>query len=634
LELDTLFGPTETVGSLDDLIWPGPLSALAACVVVFAIWGWGQWLARRLIAGGRATAVEESAGFVLVTAMVAVVVHLVGMVGGSDLLTLRAIGLALVVPGVAIGLRVVRQRAKVDSWAPLHAWERGDRLERVGFVCGLFIVIALGLVAIAPPTDSDSLHYHLGVPLQWLRAGSIRPMPYWLHARLSGLGEAMILLGLALGTDVLGAVLNWVGLLLILATLAVWVRSHRNRLNVLLLVTTVPVLTYLGTTQKPQLFPAAAMLTAVVLLRIRRRELTSGVFCLAFGSMAFAVSCKYSFVFSGFIVVWIGLCEARRRRRLRQAMAILISAFLLISGPVFLRNLVFYGDPASPLLERAKSDPDPVLEVFARYLRDFEGRHTLKNLGKLPIVFVVPRSLRRLNTVLGIGVFAIFLAFRGRRTEKTFLLGCFALTALLLMFGQWSARFFLEPYLWMVVAIGREFRRDSRRVLTLALILQGSLTCVILLRGIVTLTPGVIDRDRRNAVMNAYAIDHGLLKWLDGVLPAEAVVTGMSPNHSEVPRRFAASDYFRFLSMTELPEEEKRRRIRSLLDRFAVDSLVVYSPDGVEPFVRLLDPKLAPIGVKEADRLGRNPFAVGVPVQAIIHRYDSGRDFREDSGLR
>ena len=42
------------------------------------------------------------------------------------------------------------------------------------------ILVVLLLAALGPATDADSLDYHLGVPLDWLRNGGAYARPDWL----------------------------------------------------------------------------------------------------------------------------------------------------------------------------------------------------------------------------------------------------------------------------------------------------------------------------------------------------------------------------------------------------------------------------------------------------------------------
>ncbi len=620
-------GPTATVGRLEDLLLPGPFATVSAILMVFAFWGWGQWIAGRLLGKQRASVLEESAGSTLAVALTAAFTHGLGLAGFVHIPTLRAFGIVLMATGCVIAGRSWRGQWGALRRAIASAWRHGDQIERAATVCSMAIVVALGLAALGPPTEADTLHYHLGVPLQWLRAGSIDPMPYWLHSRLTGLGEALILLGLVLGTDNLSGVLNWAGLLIAIAAVGSCVRRPSDRPFAVLLVTSVPVLTYLVTTEKPQLFPAAAILSAVGMLRRRRHALSAGILWLAFAAIAFAISCKHSFLFSGLIAASIGLNEARRQRRLTLALMLLTLTFLIFPGPVFVRNLIFYGDPISPMLEKWRPNSDPVVVTFAWYLKNFGLRHNTTNLVQLPFRLVFPTELSRLNGALGLGVLAILLARGARRPDRTMLWASVGLTFVIFVLGQWSARFFLEPYLWMIVALARENRRPLARILTAVVIFQGLLTLGMALQGVVSLTPGLLNARTRERIMVERAADYQLDRWLDEVLPPDAVVTGMHPNHTHLPRRFIATDYFNALEIAHLTEAEKRARIVELLDHFGVNAIVTYSTDPVFPFKRLIGASTPTLGILLMDwRAIRNPFVKKTPVIVTVVRYVAARN--------
>ncbi len=92
----------------------------------------------------------------------------------------------------ASSLRAARER--LGSWARAFS-APGDRWTTIGAVLAGFIAVALLLAALGPATDADSLDYHLGAAMEWLRAGGTTVRADWLHFRLAGLGEPLIALG-------------------------------------------------------------------------------------------------------------------------------------------------------------------------------------------------------------------------------------------------------------------------------------------------------------------------------------------------------------------------------------------------------------------------------------------------------
>ncbi len=168
------------------------------------------------------------------------------------------------------------------------------------------------LGALGPPTDADSLNYHPGVPLDILRHQRAYPRPDWPYARLAGLGESLNLLGLAGGTDILGAALQFAGLVPILAAANTFARDNRDRLLVSMLVVGCPVMTFLVFNQKPQMLATAATTVAIFLIAQRFKDIDRVTLLLSCGCVLFAVGCKYSFMMTGAIVLTVGLLASRR----------------------------------------------------------------------------------------------------------------------------------------------------------------------------------------------------------------------------------------------------------------------------------------------------------------------------------
>src|SRR4030095_14240569 len=138
--------------------------------------------------------------------------------------------------------------------------------ERCALVLSIVTLIGLFAAALSPATDADSLEYHLGVPLDWLRHGGAYTSPDWFAARYIGLGESLNMLGLAAGTDGLGAAFQAAGLIVALLGVTAFAKTQADKQFGVLLVVACPVMATLITTQKAQLLPAAALTVALVIL--------------------------------------------------------------------------------------------------------------------------------------------------------------------------------------------------------------------------------------------------------------------------------------------------------------------------------------------------------------------------------
>ena len=75
------------------------------------------------------------------------------------------------------------------------------------YTSGLLLVMLIGyaMLCLTVPTDSDSLSYHLALPVEILQKGSLWFNKDNLHFRMAGFGEMLNLLGVANGCPQLGA---------------------------------------------------------------------------------------------------------------------------------------------------------------------------------------------------------------------------------------------------------------------------------------------------------------------------------------------------------------------------------------------------------------------------------------------
>ena len=76
----------------------------------------------------------------------------------------------------------------------------------------LLFFISFFLLSLAPPTDIDSIDYHLGAPLNWYNNFGYYQRYDWLHYRIAGLGENLNLIGIYLKTYNIGQLFQFFGL--------------------------------------------------------------------------------------------------------------------------------------------------------------------------------------------------------------------------------------------------------------------------------------------------------------------------------------------------------------------------------------------------------------------------------------
>jgi hypothetical protein len=428
----------------------------------------------------------------------------------------------------------------------------------------LVTILALGAAALGPATDADSLDYHLGVPLDWLRHGGAYARPDWFHARLAGLGEAINMLGLAMGSDNLGAVFQATGLVVAVIGVTAFATTCSERIFGLLCVAACPVILTLVTTQKWQMLPAAGLTVAVALIADQRQQFDYRTALLVFGSAAFAAGSKYSFLLSAGVVGLLGLYVAHCAGRLRVALLMLLACSACLAAPVFARNLVFYGDPLSPLLERWKPGGDPAVVAFAQYLRAWSENCEDKGcsgvnwqtLLLLPWHLVVSLTPSTFPLVLGIGalIFLLFMWRGGNGTQRLVALAALTASLLNLALGQLTPRHFLEPYLWCAAVAVSVPARPLKALFIRALTVQSVPVAAVAVYLGALLFGGALTPAWRDRIMTVMTDGYAEAKWLDTVLPHDAVILENFRYHVLMPRRFVVGD--RYLTWGKGPSRE------------------------------------------------------------------------------
>jgi hypothetical protein len=608
----------------ESLILPPPWPAVVALAVVLGTFYLGSQLARGLRVRQRPSSLDVVAGFVSVTAVVAAAVHILSLLGAANITALRIVGGGLAASSLGVLSRTVRASARASTQRALLLFKEGTVPQRLVLLAAGVTVLGLALASFGPPTDIDTLAYHLSVPLDWLANGGAHATPDWLHARLVGVGESLNMLGLAIGTDCLGSVFQFSGILFAIVSLASVAVTSADRIFAIAIVASCPVLPFLTLTAKPQLMPTASSTIALALFVSHRRTAFSlidlGTLWLMFGCISFAIACKYSFIPGGVALTILIVGSLRRSGWALKALLVWFATFVVIVLPVYVRNLQFYGDPLSPVFEAFRPGADPVIRTFSWYLRNFAGNHTLGVLLRAPWNLVVPSGPAQLTTVLGAGSLAVVAAVSLKDGNWTILIGATFVTLVAIAIGQLQARFFFESYLWYGLAAVVASSSLRKRLLFQTLSMQMCLTTAVAIYGAASLFPAALTAQQRERVMTRMAPDYTLSKWLDKILPADAVVAIDRRSILFMPRPVLPGDLAQMTTMSHSSDAAAVQRMRAALMNGGANTLVVTFPPGASPYGWLTPELGAPTNVSVAfPDVTRNPWKAGPPYTVLIY---------------
>ncbi|NBO66723.1 MAG: DUF1420 domain-containing protein, partial [Acidobacteria bacterium] len=373
----------------------------------------------------------------------------------------RWAALTLVLLGIWQGLiwlsRFRRSNFLPARWT-LIGW--GRRSVRGSSLVMALLVGGLGLLALAPITDADSLAYHVSVALRVLNTGAFPSNPEWFQGRLAGAGEVLIVLGLSIGAEQFGSLLQFLGLVGIIGVVrhGGWTDQNQQMLALLALLS-CPVLIPHVASPKPFLLPIAMTTTALYLTTTflnrgdqpAKGDLHIKIYILVCLLVTTASTNKLNFLLSGGLVGLMAFGIMWRQGLGWAASGWGLAAFGLIMLPPALWKNAHYGGALWEAIATPVPGEWPGSQAFHAYLLGYRD-----SSWPFPVSLMVPEGLGTLTTVLGLASLVFILipcAIRGTGPSRMFASMALVLALVASFLGQKTSRFYLEPLTWVLLAL-------------------------------------------------------------------------------------------------------------------------------------------------------------------------------------
>ena len=193
------------------------------------------------------------------------------------------------------------------------------------------------LLSLSPNTHGDSLGYHFVVAKKLLSTGKYIADITHFHSLLSGSGEILIAIGLFFGSEQFGNLIQFSGMISIFGIFKK-LKKNDNYFYFLLFLTS-PVILFLSSTAKPQLFHICSVAVIFCLyffenkktltLNEKKWKIIISIFVLIV-----SVSAKFNFLLSSFLLSLIILHNSIKDKTLLNFIYISIIAFLVFYLPI------------------------------------------------------------------------------------------------------------------------------------------------------------------------------------------------------------------------------------------------------------------------------------------------------------
>ena len=502
----------------------------------------------------------------------------------------------------------------------------GKRARDTGWRTIALLATLYCLLALCPITEADALDYHVGVALDVLNFGAFPARPEWFHSRLAGSGEVLIALGLAIGAEQFSSLLQLCGLYAILAVFIFpWQRDNQSSKWLALALLSTPVFVAWVASPKPMLLPGA-MTTSSLIIAYRVFNNVSPINALRNCQNAFLLIClltmiastmKLNFMLSGGVVGIYASFLLLRRTSWRPVMSIGAPMFFIIIVPFAYWKWLHFGGKFE--LIAAFPGDWPGTSDFEKMLRDYRDTKVV-----FPISLLIPSTFGTFSTVLGVGLIYLLPILGLFQTKmRGIIIVAIVVTVGGYIFGQRNSRFFLEPFYWILMTYRVEpgnknsgWTIESIFPRTMIAVQYVIVTLAILV-GLILLLPGALTADWREMTMLKRANGYSVMKWVDKVLPADAVLVTHIRSIALSPRSAIANDWREHVGKGSVEEHIYNNIIYNKQPNFI---LVTTQIGSAPPEVDCAPEAFA--GPFNSNVATRNPFNVGVAYSAWLLKID------------
>ena len=370
----------------------------------------------------------------------------------------------------------------------------------------MFFIISLG-----PPSMSDALDYHYGIPLNVIKFSNFSDHNTWLHSTLFGYAELINIIPLNLKTD------NFFSFFQLLSLVFFFEYFYKKKIDYdkllysILFVICTPVILFLISGPKALLFPQ--LLTAMALyLYVKdnnyNRKNIIVISILLIGATQF----KLSFILSGAVLGFLILIKTFKNDKTN--ILILISLLLLIFLPRTFYN--FSQVTSFTFINIFTTSP----MYFLEYLQNYKDNNYV-----YPINLFIPSSIGMVTTILGFHLLLLFFLKKLSYKFKLILIITFLSIIIHFIFGQQTSRLYFEFILWISVGFYfLEKKSFNIKYFNYALLPQLIFIFISSLYFSIMCIPTFFSLEKRDQFMKANSNDYSAIKWINNNVPKNATI--------------------------------------------------------------------------------------------------------------
>lgn len=414
----------------------------------------------------------------------------------------------------------------------------------------IFIIILLYfLISISPVTHADSLGYHMLGAVNFLSNLNLLSEILPSEIKLVGPGELLIALGLSLGSEQLGGIIQFSSFFTIFYCFKEIKKNISSNLILLATITT-PTIILLATTQKPQLLHIAnVLLCSYFLYKIYINNLSDKLIVkyvsliILFVSINILVKFSFSLSSSIIIITLIYILFLKKKFVLLFFPAIIITLIMFIPKYIFMNK--YYDVVLINFLTSSLPTNLSLYDSINSYLKQISNGSRV-----IPTWIMFPKNFGALSDIIG-PVFFSFLLFKFKRNRVFIYVLFFFLgfVILILNFGQATSRFIYEGFvvLQMFLLITTIKYKKIFNYYKNYIYFQTIICIFILIYFVISLTPGSFTKNLRLDVMKNNANGYELMKWANSKLKKEEQIISSHRSLSLLNNKSYSLFFLKFL---------------------------------------------------------------------------------------
>ena len=419
-----------------------------------------------------------------------------------------------------------------------------------------FFIFGYFLLSLGPTTNADSLDYHLFGPLHYLNFQSFPNQYSYFHGKLIGSGEVFNLIGLSIGAEQFSSLIQYSCLVSIMSLIVSLYNKgspsiRNNNYFLILCILSSPVLLFFLTSSKLEFLPVAANAFCFTLVffcfdNFKKKDYLN-CFVLVNLLLIAQTEVKHSFILSSLLIWLFFLYKVIYKNLYFNFIFITTVCFVLVLFTNIFWKITYYQVNIIELLR---------FNLPINYPGYLSFYNSLTSCGYYcwPTWIFFPKNISEFSNSLGLASLFFFIIVKHLKIIDFRYLTIIILLffSLGLIFGPSFARFYIDPFIWLVLSVSyyyREVSNDKLFIYFKKIIIFFSIPIFLIVYfGVFTNSFGSISKSLRETSMHYNANGYDLFKWAQVQLPKDARVLSLHRSVSLSPVRTYPADFLDYVN--------------------------------------------------------------------------------------